>query len=274
MSLLYGRQIEVHIAGFVIRQLRVAFNLEREIDKVQDKGQVSIYNLNDEHEERIYQRGREIQLIAGYPTTAAIIFQGNVQRIHRAREGLAKITKISLGDHVRKNTVLGGVYDRSWEGPVPVRDIAADIIRQGLKLSPGPLGAIPADATFVNFYWGAQSAAVALSRLLDSVECVWFEQDGVVRINSVGSLQSDAPSIVVSPQTGLIDVPIATDEGAECRMFLNPAVRLGCLLTIEARVLSGRYKVVAVKHTGDNWQGKFETLCDLRPVATGQGSFT
>ena len=266
MTILFDRQIEVQVAGLTISALRISLSIERELDKTQDKGEVAIYNLKDEHEDQIYERGRRIVVRAGYPQTAAIVFEGEVQRITRARENLARVTRIKLGDHVRHKDTLSGVYAGSWEGPVPVREIAVAIASEGLRLPVGPLDAIPEDATFTNFYWGGQSAAVALSRLLDSVRCIWFEDDEVIRINRTDRLQPDAPAVVVSPETGLIGTPRATDEGAECRMFLNPAVRLGGLLTIESANVDGRWKVVGIKHAGDNWEGKFETFCDLRAI--------
>ena len=266
MTILFDRQIRVEVAGLTIDSLRMSLEIAREIDKTQDKGEINIYNLNDQHEERIYHRRESIIVLAGYPKTTAIVFQGKVQHVHKARENLARITRIELGDYVRHNNTLSGVYFGSWAGPILVRDIAVDIITKGMGLTAGPLDAIPEGSTFTNFYWGGQSAAVALSRLLDTVRCIWFEEDKRVRVNREGLLQSDAPSVTISPQTGMIDSPIATDQGAECRMFLNPAIRLGCVLTIQAQILSGRWKVIGIRHQGDNWAGKFETWVDLRPL--------
>ena len=266
MTILFDRQIRVEVAGLTIDSLRISLGIEREIDKTQDKGEINIYNLNDEHEERIYDRRDSITVLAGYPQTTAIVFQGKVQDVTKARENLARVTNIKLGDYVRDNNTLSGVYSDSWAGHISVREIAVDIITKGLGLTAGPLDAIPGDATFLNFYWGGQSAGVALSRLLDPVRCLWAEEDGRVRVHRENKLQSDAPSVSISPQTGMIESPIATDQGAECRMFLNPAIRLGSVLTIQARILSGRWKVVGIRHQGDNWSGKFETWVDLRPI--------
>ena len=266
MSILYDRQIEVTAAGLTISELRIAVSLDRQIDRTQDTGEVDIYNLNDQNEQRIWERGGPIRIVAGYPQTSAIIFDGEMQRVIRTREGLAKITKIKLGDQVRQRDRLGGTFSGSFAGPESVRRIALDIIGLGLGLPVGPLNNIPADATYTDFYWGGQPAASALDILLDTVDCTWFEADGVVRINKVGELQSDAPLITVSPETGLVGTPAATDEGAECRMFLNPAVQLGSLLTIENANLAGNWKVVGLQHRADNWDGDFVTFCDLRPV--------
>lgn len=269
MSLLYGRHIEVVVAGLTITDLRITVELDRHIDRTQDRGRVSIYNLSPEHEGRIYGRGRgqPITVTAGYPQTLAVIFDGEVQRVTLGRESLASITNINIGDLVRQRNRLGGAFNGSYAGPEPTRRIATDII-ESLGLIVGPLDNIPEGATFDNFYWTGPADS-ALDALLRPVKCTWFEADGVIRINRVGMVQPDAPTIMLSPEDGLIDSPIRTDEGAEVRMFLNPAVVMGAVIDLTSDNLSGRWKVVSTRITADNWSsGRFETFCDLREISS------
>ena len=63
--------------------------------------------------------------------------------MRRPRENLAHITHIELGDAVRSRDTLGGITSRSYDGPVTVRQIAADFVRD-MGLTFGPLDAIPA----------------------------------------------------------------------------------------------------------------------------------
>ena len=264
MTILYGRRIEVTVAGLVITDLRISVELERMVDKTQARGKIDIYNLNDEHEQRIYDRGGPVTVSAGYPQTVAEIYSGDTQRIVRARERLARITSISVGDLVRSKERLGGVTARSYDGAVTVRMIAQDLATDiGIPL--GPLDAIPPPATFQDFYWTGQADG-GLTVLLKSVNCQWYESDGLIRINRVGMVQPDAPRISISPETGLVDTPIETDEGAEARMLLNPALQLGGILDIESATLTGSWKIVGLRHNADNWSGKFVSWCDLRAI--------
>ena len=265
MVLFYRRQIEVTVAGLTISEPRISVELERSLDRTQDRGRVDIYNLSPGHEQRIYERGGPIQLQAGYPDTLATIFEGEVQRVLRARERLARITRIHVGDQVRQKVRLSGVTNRSYDGAEPVRQIVRDLASD-MGLPVGPLDAIPSGATYTNFYWGGQSTAAAMDVILASVKCGWFERDGVIRINRLGMTQADAPTIMLSPKLGLIDSPIVTDEGSEVRMFLRPEVVLGCVLNLESETLSGGWKVVGMRHEADNWRGRFETWCDLRSM--------
>ena len=85
----------------------------------------------------------------------------------RARERLARITSISIGDTVRQKDRLGGVSTRSYDGAVSVRMIAMDLASDiGIPL--GPLDAIPESATFQDFYWTGPADG-GLTVLLKSV---------------------------------------------------------------------------------------------------------
>ena len=266
MAILYQRRIQVEVAGLTITEPRIAVELERSATRTQDRGQCRIYNLSDQHADRIQDRGGQVTIHAGYPETVALLFAGEVQRVIRAREGLSHITRIALGDRVREVSRLGGVYFVSYLGQVSARQIAMDIINDGLGLEPGPLDAIGPRETVNNFYWGDGPADAALDALLRRLGLTWFEEDGVVRVNRLATAQSDAPTIMLSPETGLIERPIVTDEGAEVRMFLNARVVLGAIIQLQSGSLDGSWKVVAVRHAADNWDGTFETFCDLRAL--------
>ena len=260
--LLYGRAIRVEVAGLVISELRISFELDRQIDSTQDRGSVRIYNLRPDHADRIFERAGPITIAAGYPETTAIVFDGQVQRVIRAREHLAHATRIKLGNMVRAKRRFGGYVSRAYDGPVRVRQIVQDAIC-AIGLPAGPLDAIPPPATVAECRLSGP-ADFALNEILKRVGCSWFERDGITRINRAGMTQADAPTIRVTPENGVIAAPIETDEGAEVRMYLNPLVVLGCIIEIESRTLGGRWKVAGLRHAGDNWQGPFETVCDLR----------
>ena len=160
-----------------------------------------------------------------------------------------------------------------------MRQIARDIISD-MMLQPGPLDAIPANAMFNNFVWEGFPSTGALRALLDGSEpslsgINYFESDGLMRIgpqtgaaNNGGGQQTqvDGPTIMLDPQTGLIESPIVTDEGLQVRCFLNPAITLGCTVELESEVVTGSFKCVALRHTGDNWSGNFTSNLELREM--------
>ena len=259
---LYGRRVRVTVAGLTITQPRISFTVERQADETQTTGRVDIYNLAPARSQQIYLRSSALTLEAGYPSTIATIFEGQVQRVRHPRRNLAHVTSIELGDAVRDEGVLGGVTSRSYAGPVSMRQIALDLIADMGLQSVRP-SAIPPDATVTDFVWGGPSHE-GLTALLKRVDTGWYEEDGVVRFTRGDSTQVDAPRISVSPQTGLIGAPLETDEGAEATMFLNSQAKIGGEFNLQSVTLSGRYRIVGLRHEGDNWAGPFTTWCDLR----------
>ena len=276
----------MEVANFEISEPRITFIVEHGSDETQAKGEVNIYNLRPQNAQRIEQRGGPIRIFSGYGDNIDLVFQGHVQRVIRARENLSFITRIELGDQVRTRTVLGGVYMKTYDGPVNTRQIAREIIEDGFKLGEngepmraGPLDAIPAGHTTTDFQAIGSVASANLIQLLRGVagQRLSFYVDGnVVRIKNESDPQMDNRTHEISPDTGLIDRPIATDEGAEIRMFFNGRVNLGDLLNIslpggdtESQSLAGLYKVDMVRHTMDNWEVKRgETFCDCRRLGT------
>ena len=261
---LFRRLIRIGVAGLVITDPRISVMVERQADSTQTTGHVSIYNLAPAREQQIYQRSTDITIQAGYPGTIASIFSGQVQRVRRPRQDLAKITYIELGDGVHREDTLGGVTARSYAGPVSLRQIAGDFVSD-MELQLGPLDAIPITATITDFVWFGP-ASEGLTVACRKFDVRWFEDDEFVRFRRAAMTQPDAPSLQVSPSRGLIGAPLATDEGAECVMFLNPQAKIGGLLTLSSETLSGRYRIVGLRHEADNWENPFRTWCDLREV--------
>ena len=267
---LYGRRISVSVAGLLVPEdpegippPRITVAMERQADETQTTGTVAIYNLSPGREAAIYERRGPIQVEAGYPDTIASIFEGQVQRVRRPRQNLARITIIELGDMVRDAGRTGAVSSRSYDGPVTARQLATDFVAD-MGLTVGPLDAIPAGATRTDFAWAGPSGA-GLTVALSPFNVRWFEDDGVIRFRR-GMPQPDAPTVTISPETGLVGSPLSTDEGAECTMFLNPQAKVGGVLALTSEALSGSYRIVGLRHDADNWSGPFTTWVDLREL--------
>ena len=214
----FGRRIVVDVAGLTISEPRINVLVERQSDSTQTNGHVDIYNLSDGHAQLIYDRGTTITVQAGYPTTLATIYQGAVQRVIKGRQQLAHITSIKLGDLVKQGgsvNRLGGVTSRSYDGPVLARQIVTDLVSD-IGLEAGPLDAIPADATIENFAFTGPADA-ALNVALQKVGVKYFSDGSVIRFRPLGTAgrmaQPDAPSVSISPATGLVGVPAVTDDG-------------------------------------------------------------
>ena len=178
---------------------------------------------------------------------------------------MESIVRIQAGDEVHSVERLRGVTCRTYAGPARVRQIVADLVTNDLGLAIGPslLSVLPTGATRTDWSWSGPTDS-ALNNLLRPLDLYFFEDDGVVRIAGKGAAQPDAPRVQVQA-IEIINKPIVTDEGAELTLFMRPEIAKGSVLTVvDSPTLSGDWRVAALRHNGDNWEGEFETWCDLR----------
>ena len=287
MALIFGRRIEVEVAGLRISEPKIEIEIEREPDAQPPAGEVAIWNLSAENENRIYERGGPVRVSAGYAGNVGVIFEGTVDRVRRergyasAREGagtedrernaverertdVARITRIELASELHSAVRLAGISVRTYRGEVPVRQIMADLIGD-LGMFSGPMDAIPAGLTTENWGWASRTDT-AIASLASFAGVSYYEDDGTIRFNAPGMAQADVAAFTLSPRNGLIGAPAVTDYGAECASFLNPNARMGAVVRLESETLSGTWKVAGLRHWGTNWVGDFRTEYELRSL--------
>ena len=251
----------------VFEQLRIDFSIQRESDGTPPAGRAMVFNLSDESEEAIAQRGLSARLDAGYTDTVATIFDGFVERASRSRRGSSRIVSLDLASQaVAVENIGGGLTNRSYDGPEKVRVIAADLIADA-GFEAANLELIPEGEEIENFQYSL-SALAGLQYALDSLDggYRYHEDDGVIRITKTGAKDESASDIELSALNGLVGSPTLTDRGAEAYGLLNPLARVGALVTVESRAVSGQWKLAALEHRGNNWTGIFQTKYILRPL--------
>ena len=289
MTDLFRRRVEVLIGddaeALSIKDLLIGFELERKADSTPAAGEIAIYNLNESNETRIRERGRRVRLSAGYMDGRyGLLFDGDVRRVDRERDNLNRITRIQIGGQTMRRT--GAFVKIAVEPGEPIRDIFARAVKEGFpNLTLGPLDFIPADAVEEDGYTVHLKAGVVMTGILP-VELRWYEDNGVIRITKRGESADDRRGenvVVVSERTGMIGSPSVTDEGIVVKTLIDHRIGLDTRLRIESAVLeraasgdaaneraieetSGEWKVVALRHSGDNREGEFVTEAELRAI--------
>ena len=266
MSQLFGRIIRVNIADILISNVHIRFELHRESDDTVPSGEITIWNLARATEDRIFERGGTVRLEAGYPSTVASLFDGAVEKIVRERAELARLTRITLTGKATPAGLETPAISHigPFSSPIGLRSLALQFASD-MGLSVGPLDAIDDSLTVSNWSFSGASF-VGLNDVTRRAGVTWFEDDGVVRFNKTGQPQMDATSLSLSPLVGLIGSPAVTEQGVRCRSFLQPLARVGGIISLQSENVSGRYKIAAVSHLGDNWDGDFVTEYDLRVI--------
>ncbi len=275
MTLLYGRRVEVEIADLVIRNLKVHFDIERQPDQTPPTGEIAVYNLSRENEDRIKERGKKVRLDAGYEATIATIFDGQVARVVVEKQGVDRITRVEIGGvatgSANQPSQVGGITTRSYAAGTTIRSVIQDLA-EDIDMPLGPLDAIPEDAMLEDGWnWFGPSYG-GMKSVLRRVSVNVYEDDGVIRFGvrpkngGMGKPQADAITINLSPESGLVGRPSLTDEGAEAVSFLMPRARIGGIVNMTSESVNGEWRIAGVRHTGDNWHGSFLTAYDLREM--------
>ena len=108
----YGRFVSVRVAGLVISEPRIAFEVDRSADRTSDKARLALYNLAPGTQHSIYERSGPVTLSAGYEGAVGELFTGQVQEVEQERTisaGVTRITRIRCGDLNRAVRPVSGV---------------------------------------------------------------------------------------------------------------------------------------------------------------------
>ena len=290
MTLLWDRGIRVSLPGSDLivngpddenrTQLRVTAQVDLRSDPSQDTGMIQVYNLARATAERIYEKGTRVMLEAGYGGAYDLLFDCRLQRARNQRKENAWITSIEVSDKVRvisgEASSLGGTWEGSFNGPIAVAEIVRRIVEDGLGMRTGPLDAI--EGITLNgtpaFYSADRPASTTLTHLLLRENCTWYADGNLIRVvrRGQGRPQRDSSTVMVNPDTGLIGRPTRTNdgednEGWEIQSLLLTQAKPEGIAVVDSQTVSGRFKVITVRHSIDNWQGPFHTYLSLRNLS-------
>lgn len=258
----FGRQLRLEIgnatSGIAISNLRVAFEFQKSIDAKPNPGRIRVWNLNRDHMHQIltgqYDRAR---LAVGY-SELRTIFAGDIIKPRVKREGLDFIIDLECGDGdidyqtARVATTLkAGATDTQIVG-----ELAKTMTRTSKGAIDVPVTrALPRGKVLVG------NTRDVLSKVATNNGADWSVQDGELIMLPAGRVLP-GELVLLSQETGMIGAPEATDNGLELACLLNPALRVGGMVTVRSILdyFDGDYKIVNLRSSGDilggDWTSK------------------
>ena len=257
----FGRQLRLEIgnatSGIAISNLRVAFEFQKSIDAKPNPGRIRVWNLNRDHMHQIltgqYDRA---QLAVGY-SELRTIFAGDIIKPRVKREGLDFIIDLECGDGdidyqtARVATTLkAGATDAQIGG-----ELAKTMTRTSKGVIDAPVTrALPRGKVLCG------NTRDVLSRVATNNGADWSVQDGELIMLPAGKVLP-GESALLSQETGMIGAPEATDNGLELACLLNPALRVGGMVTVRSILdwFDGDYKIVNMRSSGDILGGDWTT---------------
>lgn len=271
---LFGRVGRVMVDGRVFSGVRFAFTVERKAVREPSKAQVVLSNLSPESRALIVDKGCRVVVEAGYTGQSGAIFIGTSYSVKHAHVGPDWSTTIEAADGGKEVSSAKGAWSF---GPGASAARAVAVIAQGLGLPLSSASRInPKPATFLNGYAFAGRTVSALDDVTKATGLRWSVQDGQVQIlddalpgdGFSDVLLSSGSGMIGSPERGERD-PRTGKHRVTVRCLINPLIRPERLIVVsstDAPELSGRYRVIGSKVTGDTHGDDWSMTLDAAPA--------
>lgn len=122
-TVIIGNQNSVNTPNALkITDLRILFNLEKDIFGLPNIGKVSIYNLSPASRAKIENEYIKLILIAGYKGNEKVLFTGDILYIYHRRDGQGNVvTEFFMGDGFRSYS--GSFFNKTLAPNVSKKEI-------------------------------------------------------------------------------------------------------------------------------------------------------
>lgn len=214
------------------------------------------------------------RLKAGYGSTMPLIFVGAVSRVETSIDGADRMTEIEAVDG--RIELRDTFVSLSYKGVINTKKIMQDVAQQmGVSVT---FSYNAAFADYPNGFSFIGAGKSALDKVCAPTGLIWEIQNGILQIKRKGDTMS-RQVFVLSPESGLIDIPKRLTQGAEndsgessngweVVYLLNGAIGVGDYVKIESETVTGFFRVHTVEHDGDNIEGDWLSTAQLYEVTT------
>lgn len=257
--------------AIIVRDLRVKFNVEKNLSEEPNTCTLVIYNLSEKTRGELQQKPLRVILEAGYAGETARVFVGDVKWIFSDKKGVDWETTIQLGDGER--AYRHARVSKSYSGKVDVKTVIKDVAESyGLKMPKNVDDFIGTAKTFYNGMTTDGLSHKQMTKILKARGASWSVQDGRLQILKSGGTRPDE-ALVMSQETGMIGSPslAAPKKPGEPSLLnvahlLYPQITPGGKVSLKSRFLNGVYRVDRVQHEGDTHDAAWTTTVEGRAL--------
>jgi len=256
--------------------LKIDFNVSVGTNSQSTTSYIELYNLNDKTQSFIKDLNAEISLFAGYSDKLSLVFKGNITKVEITRKNNDMITKVYLGNNIDLTTQAH--FSKTYAGLIPIKTILTDAA-PSFNMPFIGFDIIP-DIKLFNFSWDGRTKDL-FDSLLKPIGLNLYNDRGVVNITKLGEADKDS-LFTITPENGLIDYPVKTDNGININMLFNAQINLKSLVelkldsnttTLDGRKtnlfiqeLNGKYKVITITHKGSSYNGDMMTILECGAI--------
>ncbi len=275
----FGRLCEVNVGGLRVESLRVGFTIEKTTKREPNTAEVAVYNLSRAHRDaletgygKVRLRGTQLRAIpvrvaAGYQGSGmSLLFYGQLREVFsRPERDGSWVTVLRSGDGDRATRARATYGFRPGVSTARVVEQLTAEMGIGLgnalkQLSSANLRGLGATVERGATFDGA--SAEQLDAILRSAGLEWSIQDNALSVTPIGK-SLDALGVLLSPQTGLVDVPATDEKGnLQARALLLPGLVPGRRVKVRSATVQGVWRLERVRYTGDthgeDWVAEME----------------
>jgi hypothetical protein len=275
----FGRLCEVNVGGMRVESLRVGFTVEKTTKREPNTCELAIYNLSRAHREALetgYGKLRvpgtklkaiPVRLAAGYQGTGmSLLFYGQLREVFSRPESDGSwVTVMRSGDGDRATRARATFGFRPGVSMTRVVEQLTTEMGIGLGNASKQLLSARLEGVGASIGRGATfegSAPEQLDSVLRSAGYEWSIQDNALSVTPIGK-SLDTQGVLLSPQSGLVDVPTTDEKGnLQARALLLPGLVPGRRVKVRASTLKGVWRLERVRYVGDthgqDWAAELE----------------
>lgn len=242
--------------AIVVKDLAIAFGIEKSIGKDPNTCEVTIRNLSKQTRAEVQELPRQIRLDAGYDGERQRLFIGDLVWSESKLEGVDWITRLQVADGSRAyaHARVNRSFKRGTSLRIAVQEVATQL---GLVVTRAALAKAAMGHQFAAGVSLQGLASREMTRLLRPHGLVWSVQDGRLQILEAEEARPDA-ALVITQAGGMIGAPefgSPPEKGKSpvltVRTLLDPGLTPGGLIDVDAAAIRGTFKVQRVSHAGD-----------------------
>jgi len=250
--------------------LRIAFKVEKSLDRNPNKADVQIWNLNEDHRKTL-QKKQAIIIEAGYVSTMQLLFAGDITFVNHVREGADWVTTVQSGDGA--NEIASSQMNVSFAPGAQMTAVlkaTAESLGVGLGNAMEKIGKGEFRKGFTEFSRGVVASGPTknvMDKLASTAGFTWSVQDKELQI--LGPLDTTTEELVsLTKDSGLIGSPEVGEDGiVKAKSLLQGTIRPGRQIQIESLMMNGFFRVEKVVHSGDTWGSDWYSELEAKPIS-------
>ena len=271
--------------GIDLSNFRIVFTTTQMDAEAPNTAAIRIFNLSDATAKQVKDEGQRVVLQAGYQNgNFGVIFEGSIKQFRSGRlNATDKFLDVLAADGDQAYNFA--CVNKSLKAGSKLQDQVDAILQETGKFdvetgsipnSLGTGGTLPRGKVLFGM------ARERLNDVCDSAGTTWSIQNGkIVIIPLTGYAPGDI--VVLNARTGMVGIPVATNDGISVKSLLNPKVKIGTRVQIDNKSIvttnikeqgfprysdlsfpasvsaDGVYRVLVAEHTGDTLGNEWYT---------------